>query len=133
MNPFQATVSALCYSILRERCPAAETERSFPHNMTVRFVLDQHGRMVEFLRLPLACVTVAFGWSSILRYGKTFRRLEHHDRWKHVEAWRNAPLAVCRDLVRFYESFVIFYNHSPRAGLADARTQCYADPSKAAA
>jgi hypothetical protein len=116
VNPFQVTVSALCYSILRERCPAPESELDFPNNRAVRFVLDQHGRMAEFLRLPLACVTIVFGGSSILRHGKPFHRLSHEARWRQFEAWRNARLAVCRDLIRFYESFVIYYWYSTWPG-----------------
>ena len=133
MNEFQATVSALCYSILRERCPESGTETSFPHNQTVQFVLQQHGRMAEFLRIPLACVTLAFGWSSVLRHGKRFRHLEHPDRWRHIEAWRHAPIAVCRDLIRFYESFVIFHDHSLRAKLASRCPDHHGNAPRAAA
>lgn len=112
VNRFEATVSALGYSILRERCPDAERACDFPHNRTVRFVLDQHGRMPDYLRLPFAAVTLAFGCSSVLRHGKPFHRLPHAARWRQVEAWRSAPLGPCRDLIRFYESFVIFYWYS---------------------
>ena len=123
MNGFSAIVSALCYSVLRERCRPTERETAwdFPHNRAVRFVLDQHGRMPGYLCLPFLLVTLAFGGSSVLRYGRPFHRLPHAMRWRQIEAWRNAPIGVCRDLIKFYESFVIFYWHSTRNDLGMAR------------
>jgi len=120
VNAFQATVSALSYSIIRERCPDSDSHLEFSHNQAVRFVLEQHGGMPDFLRFPFACVTVAFGLSSLLRYGKPFHRLPHQVRWRQVEAWRAAPLSVCRDLIRFYESFVVFFSYS-RQSIRDRR------------
>ncbi len=117
---FRSTVSALCYSVLYERCGDHGSDGDFPHNRTVAFVLDQHGRMPEYLRLPFAAVTLAFDASSVLRHGRCFHRLPHTARWKQIEAWRSAALAPCRDLIRFYESFVIFHWHSvqlERAGV----------------
>jgi hypothetical protein len=115
VNQFEATVSALSYSILRERCPGADEDPGFPHNRCARFVLEQHGRMPDYLRLPFAALTRAFGASALLRHGRPFHRLPHAARWSHIETWRNAPFGPCRDLVRFYESFVIFHWHSVRA------------------
>ena len=114
MDPFSTTVSALCYSIVRERCHATDPPHDFPHNRAVRFVIEQHGRMPEYLRLPFALVTVAFGWSSVVRYGRPFHRLRHSQRWRQVEAWRDSRFGPCRDLIKFYESFVIFFWHSTR-------------------
>lgn len=115
MNVFEATVSALCYTIYRERCYALGSELEFPQNAAVRFVLGQHSRMPDFLRLPFTCVTLAFGLSSVVRHGRMFHGLRHEERLKQVEAWRNAPVGVCRDLVRFYESFVVFFAYSAGA------------------
>jgi hypothetical protein len=112
VNRFEAAVSALCYTILRERCPDAADGPDFPHNRTVRFVLDQHGRMPDYLRMPFALVTLAFDASSVVRHGRRFRWLPHDQRWRQVIAWRNAPLGPCRDLMKFYESFVVFHWHS---------------------
>lgn len=114
MNRFETTVSALCYSILRERCPDGDRSPEFPHNRMVQFVLAQHARIPDFLRAPFAAATLAFGASSLLRHGKSFHRLPHAARWRQVEAWRRAPLGPCRDLIRFYESFVVYYWYSVR-------------------
>jgi hypothetical protein len=123
MNAFEATVSALCYSIFEERCSEVTSELGFPHNQGVRFVLQQHAGMPDFLKLPFAGVTLLFGLSSIARYGRPFHQLPHHLRWKHVEAWRKAPVSVCRDLVRFYESFVIFYAYTAHSRMTQGRKE----------
>lgn len=122
MNAFHATVSALCYSILEERCPGLEAESEFPHNQAVRFVLQQHAGMPDFLRVPFAGVTLGFGLSSLLRHGRPFHQLPHRERWTQIEAWRSAPISVCRDLIRFYESFVIFHSYTVRSRMLHGRT-----------
>jgi hypothetical protein len=70
--------------------------------------------MPDYLRLPFAVVTLAFGASALLRHGKPFHCLPHEGRWRHIEVWRGAPLGPCRDLIRFYESFVILHWHAGR-------------------
>ena len=51
MTPsFSAAVSALVYSIVRERCAA---KASFPPNLAVDYVLRCHRRLPDFMRLPL--------------------------------------------------------------------------------
>lgn len=132
MNAFHATVSALCYSILEERCSGLASELEFPHNQAVRFVLQQHAGMPDFLKVPFAGVTLGFGLSSLLRHGRAFHQLPHHERWKQVEAWRNAPVSVCRDLIRFYESFVIFYSYTVRSRMLLGRTGAAAATKTAA-
>jgi hypothetical protein len=122
VNVFQATVSALGYSVLRERCPAPSSPLDFPNNRAVQFVLDQHARMPGPLRFALACATVAFGCSSLLVHGRMFHRLPHAARWQQVERWRNSPLGVCRDLIRFYDSLIVFHVYSANLA-ADADSE----------
>ena len=109
---FQSTVSAIVYSILRERFLPGDPDRRIPHNRAVRFLLEQHGRMADYLRWPLVVLTLAFDWSSLPRHGRRFRRLEPAARARRIEAWRNSPLGLCRDFVRFYDSMVVFYWYS---------------------
>jgi hypothetical protein len=109
---FQATVSAIVYTILRDRFQPGGTSHDFPHNRAVRFVLEQHGRMASYLRWPFVILTLAFDWSSLPRHGRCFHRLTPADRSKKVAAWRNSPLMICRDFVRFYDSLVVFYWYS---------------------
>jgi hypothetical protein len=105
-------VSALVYSILRERCGDEGRGVPFVHNGVVRFILEQQGRMPDFLRLGLRAVTLALdGWTIPLT-GRSFHRLPHARRWRQIEAWRGSRLRPVRDAVRFYESLAVFGWHS---------------------
>jgi hypothetical protein len=112
MTSFRATVSAIGYSIIRERCGSSGTGAAFPHNRVVRFLLEQHDRMAGHLRLALMLVALAFDWSSLPRHGQPFHTLPHCDRWRQLEAWRRSPLGTCRKFVQFFESLVLFYWYS---------------------
>lgn len=111
---FQNTVSALVYSVIAERFESGQrradreggTGDDFPHNRVVRFLLDQHARMPDFLRLPFAAVTLAFDWSSLPRHGRRFHRLAPAARLGRVRAWRGSPVPACRDFIRFFDSLV---------------------------
>jgi hypothetical protein len=107
LRVFEATVSALCYSILQERCRARVDGDDFRHNEVVRFVRAQQRRMPDYLRWPLFILTLVFDWSGCLRGQGRFHRQEHARRWRQIEAWRRSRLGCCRDLVRFYESLVV--------------------------
>ena len=105
---FQSTVSALCYSIIRQNCQPVDLAEDFPHNEVVRFVLGQHRGMPDFLRLPVAVLTLIFDLWGIWRGGAVFHRQPHAVRWRQIESWKNSSFGFCRDLMRFYESLVIF-------------------------
>jgi len=98
-------VSALTYSIIRAHGGA---EFSPAHNRVVGFVLAQSLRAPDYLRLPLRLATRLFDLSAVLATGHRFHRLRPERRQRVVQAWSNAPLAACRDLMRFYESLVVF-------------------------
>jgi hypothetical protein len=118
MNVFEATVSALSYSIVRERCRPSDPSRDDPPNRVVGFVLEQHGRMAAYLRFPLAALTIGFDAWGLLRAGRPFHRQGHDRRWRQVEDWRSSRIGPCRDLVRFYESLVVFGSYSMRPDVA---------------
>jgi hypothetical protein len=102
---FEDTVSALTYSLIREhRGPGW----SPLHNQVVRFVLEQHGRSPDYLRIPLLVFTCVFDLAAVVRAGQPFHRLAPERRRQQLLAWRTARLGVCRDLVRFYESLAVF-------------------------
>ena len=102
---FEATVSALTGSLIHER----GGPEAGPHvDPVVRFVLAQHGRMPDYLRLPLVVLTCGFGWLSLATTGAPFHRLSPDRQLRRVLAWRTARLGVCRDLVRFWETLVVF-------------------------
>ena len=52
-------------------------------------------------------------------HDQTRHQQGHDRRWKQVEAWRSSKVGPCRDLVRFYESLVVFgsYSMGPDAAL----------------
>ena len=106
-NNFHAAVSALCYSLIRERCQRSDQTHA-RHNRVVRFVLGRHAHMQDFLRLPLKCLVLLFDWHPIFRYRRRFHRLDHTARWQHVQRWRNSRLSAMREFVRFFESLVVF-------------------------
>jgi hypothetical protein len=104
---FSATVSALAYSIVRERC--GDSVASPPCvNPVVGFVLGEHARMPDYLRVPLAALTLIFDAAAVPFHGRPFHRLPHERRWRRVLAWKHSSLGFRRDLVRFYESLVVF-------------------------
>ena len=105
---FKYTASALCYSIIHQHCQLTSSALAFPHNEVVRFVLQQHARMPDFLKLPMVILTLVFDLWGIFQGGTLFHRLPPSTRCQQIELWRNSPLGVCRDLIRFYESLTIF-------------------------
>jgi hypothetical protein len=68
--------------------------------------------MPDFLRLPLATLTLLFGWSSIVRAGRPFHRLDPESRLRHLRVWKESRLGFRRDLVKFYETLAVFGQYS---------------------
>jgi choline dehydrogenase-like flavoprotein len=103
-NWFRNTVSALVYTSIE----ASGTERGGRgRNEVVEFVLRQHAAMPDYLRLPLAGLTIVFDFSGLLIGGRLFHRQEIHSRRALCEVWRCCPIGPCRDLVRFYDSLAL--------------------------
>jgi hypothetical protein len=73
-----------------------------------RFVLEQHGRMPDYLRWPLLLVTLAFDAYPCLFRGRPLHSLPPPVRCRYVEAWRKGRLGVQRDLIKFFESLATF-------------------------
>ena len=121
---FRLAVSSLVGSILDQRFCEGGSARHGDHaelehpgkiddpgsavEKVVQFVLEQHGRMPDYLRLPLAALTVAFDAWAIPTSGRLFHHLPHDRRWQQVLAWKESRLGFRRDLIRFYESLAIF-------------------------
>jgi hypothetical protein len=103
---FQETVSALAYVIVRQRCGPKTSEVS--HERVAEFVLAQHGRMPDYLRLPLKILTLVFSISSMITSGRPFHRMSCERQCRQVSRWKTSWLGPCRDLIKFYESLVIF-------------------------
>ncbi len=73
-----------------------------------RFVLEQHGRMPDFLRWPLLLATLGFDAYPCLIRGRPFHCLPVVQRGRCLDAWRAGWFGVQRDLVKFYESLTLF-------------------------
>jgi hypothetical protein len=106
-------VVALIESIIHDRCRPADGERPF-HDAVIRFVLDQSGRMPDYLYYPFKCLVLVFGAWPLLLKGRLFHGLSLEQRVRQVRAWRDSRLSFRRDFIRFYETFVIFAWYSER-------------------
>lgn len=104
---FRATVSALTYSFIGEP-QSGLSVTSFPHNAVVRFVLDQHARIPDYLRPPIKYLTLVFDAAAIPFTGRPFHRLPHERRWQIILGWKKSRLGPCVDLMRFNERLIIF-------------------------
>lgn len=105
---FQHTASALCYSIIDQRCEPGNSTLTFHHNEVVHFVLQQYSRMPDFLQLPIVVLTLIFDMWGIVQGGTLFHRSPPSVRWLQIQSWRRSPIGFCRDLIRFYESLALF-------------------------
>ncbi|MBO0764886.1 MAG: GMC family oxidoreductase N-terminal domain-containing protein [Hyphomicrobiaceae bacterium] len=115
---FEGAVSALCYSFIRAHFGARAGEPGPAWNRTVGFVLAQHARMPDYLRLPFKLLTLVFvAWSNFPRLAG-YRNLTPDGRWTRIERMRRSPLGPFRDLVRFYEGLSIFGFHDELARTA---------------
>lgn len=101
-------VSALCDAIVTARCEGAAHRLSARRDEIVRFVVAQQGRMPDYLRGQFLLAAMAFDWLGVLRTGCPFHRQSAAARWRQVESWRDGPLSVTRDFVRFYESPILY-------------------------
>jgi hypothetical protein len=61
-----AVVSALCYFFIRAHFGQSTEEPTPVWNRTVLFVLEQAGRMPDYLRSPLVTLTLLFDFSGVL-------------------------------------------------------------------
>ena len=103
---FEKTVSALTCSIASQRCGSIASAVTLER--VVSFVLAQHGRMPDYLRFPLKMLTLGFSISTVFTTGRRFHHLSQQQQWRHVLRWKNSWFGPCRDLVKFFESLVIF-------------------------
>lgn len=109
---FDATVSAVTYSIIEERVDKRENPRTILYNRVTCFVLEQHARMPDYLKLPIRALTLVLDASAIPASRKPLHCLAHAQRWHQIEAWKSSRITLKRDLIKFYESLAIFGWHS---------------------
>ncbi len=105
---FDCAVSALADCIIRERCSAPGSDSVESRVSVTQFLMRLHASMPDYLRLPMRCLTLAFDAWPLLITGKPFHRLSHERRCRQIEAWRHSRFGKFRDLIKFYDSLVIF-------------------------
>jgi hypothetical protein len=108
MLSFEKTVAKLCESIVRARCEPSSSQLEERRDGLIRFVLSQHARMPDNLRMPLKACTLLFDLMGVARDGRPFHRQAHPARWRQVESWRGSFFPFERDLIRFYEGLVVY-------------------------
>jgi choline dehydrogenase-like flavoprotein len=99
--PFAGVVSALVHAILDE-LPLSVTHGD--RNRVTAFIVAQHARMPDFLRMPFLILTLGFDVSGWLFFGRSFRNQTRAQRRAQIGWWKASPLGVCRDFIRFFES-----------------------------
>jgi choline dehydrogenase-like flavoprotein len=126
-HAFANAVSALCYSFIRAHFAERAGEPGPHWNRTVRFVLDQHDRMPDYLCLPLQILTLLFvHWSGLPRIG-SYRAVDPDRRWRWIERMRGSKVGPFRDLIRFYEGLTVFGFNAELAPTADRAETADAD------
>ena len=107
---FGNTVSAICYSIVRDESQSAGAfgRVAVSPNAVVHFVLDQHARMPDYLRFGILVLTVCFSLAGVRYGGALFHQLDAAARQRQLTAWRHSRARLPRDFVRLYESLAVF-------------------------
>lgn len=103
---FRDTTSALVYSLASAHAVSGVDALQPPFNDLTAFVLQQHSRMPDYLRIPMLIATLGFDSEAFARTGIPFHRHRPELRRGQVQAWKNARLGVQRDLIRYFESLV---------------------------
>jgi len=118
-HAFENAVSALCYSFIQAHFGGRAGEPRPCWNSTVRFVLDQHARMPDYLRLSVQVLTLLFVyWSSFPRL-RSYHGLDADQRWTRVARMRGSSFGPFKDLIRFYEGLTVFGFHDELARATD--------------
>jgi len=105
---FEATVSALTYSLLDSGGVHDAAGGRFIQNRVCRYVMAEHGRLPDYLRLPMRVLTLMFDAQTLPFAGAPFHALAPERREPWIRRWRHLPLGPCRDFIRFHESLAVF-------------------------
>lgn len=111
MSLFQETASALVHTILENRFGVLPQPAAGESGRVVSFVVDQCGRMPDYLRFPFVVLTCYFGLVSIVTTGKPFHKGSSAQRSRQIQRWKKAGFGPYKNLIKFYESFAIFKHY----------------------
>ena len=103
---FSRSVRAITETVLRElnsTVPAADVER------VAMFVHDQQARMPDYLRFPVVLLTFLFDvWPLLQGRDRPYHCQPLAVRRQQMETWKRSRLAICRNLMKLFESLVVF-------------------------
>lgn len=95
-------------TILVDRHPAAIDASDEAIDAVTRFLLMTQRSMPDYLRAPLAALTLAFAVSAVAVSGRPFDRMPEERKIGHVRSWSTSRLGPRRDLIKFYETLALF-------------------------
>ena len=101
MQWYAGVVSAYVYA------RAAELPLTPGHgdrNRVVRFIVQQHAGMPDFLRWPMVALTLGFDLFGLFLFLRPFCGQSVAQRSAQISCWKESPLGPFRDFVRFYDS-----------------------------
>jgi hypothetical protein len=107
MLSFQRAVSSILSSIIRERFNSNGFDAT-THQRIETFVLRQWANMPDFTRLAIFMLTLGVDFFGFIIGLRPFHSLPEEKRREFIDALRNSPVSVLRDLVRFYETLTVF-------------------------
>lgn len=81
-----------------------------------KFVFMQIGQMPVLFRFAFSLILLAFFLEVLFCYGKTFDNLSLTKRNQIINDWKTSKIGLCRDFVRFFETFVLFESVSVYKG-----------------
>jgi hypothetical protein len=118
---FNATVSALCYSLLEPAYKGTEPNTGVL-NQVADFALGQHSRMPDFLRLPFKLVCLFFVFETFILSGTLFHRQTLAWRRSRIQSWKNSKLSPKRDFIKFFDSlaWLSWYGFQPQESASPA-------------
>lgn len=111
MSLREDTVSALAYSFGAERAAQDPARFAAPYNDLARFTQAELARLPDYLRPPLAVLTVFFDAAGLAR-GGLFHRQPPEKRLRQIRTWRESRFGFCRDFIRLHEGLAALALHS---------------------
>ena len=110
MNPLiQPVIAALAESFLPEGTAANPGSTAAK---VVGFLQCKLRDMPGYLSTPIIMMTLMFDLFGIVLAGRPFRSMTPAQRARQVRLWKNSPISVLRDFIRFYESLSLFAYYS---------------------
>ncbi|MGI9290079.1 MAG: hypothetical protein ACR2QG_02240 [Gammaproteobacteria bacterium] len=99
---YETIVVAICAGLKSQHGVTGADEQAIAAD-----IVGQHGRMPDYLRLPLLIATYVFDFAGLFSGGKRFRHKDSESRQMQLETWKRSRVGSCRNFVRFYESLFL--------------------------